>query len=231
MAMAPRSSLVRAFSWGGALALCLAGASGCGGGAVGNADTGNQFIAYSADFDGYQSWQSLSFDSPTASGATHIAGPRTVYINHAPQPGATTFPLGTIIVKVTADGQTFARVKRGGGFNAAYGVPDWEWFELYPNTTSIHWRGYGPPKGEAYGGDANAGCNMCHKLAAATDYVLSPGLAAMLAVDGGTPSIDGAVMPDGETGSDSGVDAGVNADSDAGVDAGMETDSNDASPE
>jgi hypothetical protein len=225
-AMRPRPSfdrgfaVSRAFVTVGALAVCFAG--GCGSAPTDDVDAGDQFVAHSADFDGFPSWHSLSFDSPTASGATHIAGKRTVYINHVPAPGATQFPIGTIIVKVTADGQIFARAKRGGGFNAKYGVPDWEWFELYTNTTTIHWRGYGPPKGEAYGGDANAGCNMCHKLVASTDYVLAPGLQAMLAVDGGTSAVDGDVAPDG---------GDAETSSDAGVDAGTETDSNDASPE
>ena len=61
----------------------------------------------------------------------------------------------------------FAMVKRGGGYNAQ-GASGWEWFELQNLTdgsggVQIVWRGLGPPAGEVYGGDPNAGCNTCHR--------------------------------------------------------------------
>ena len=56
-------------------------------------------------------------------------------------------------------------VKRGGGFNS--GAPGWEWFDLQllddgKDGVSIVWRGFGPPAGDTYGGDATSGCNTCH---------------------------------------------------------------------
>jgi hypothetical protein len=36
------------------------------------------------------------------------------------------------------------------------------------------WRGLNAPAGESYGGDPFGGCNACHELAAANDYVRSP---------------------------------------------------------
>jgi hypothetical protein len=55
--------------------------------------------------------------------------------------------------------------KRGAEFNRA--APGWEWFELEnlecpDDRVKVIWRGVGPPLGENYGGDPNAGCNTCH---------------------------------------------------------------------
>jgi hypothetical protein len=139
-----------------------------------------------------------------------VSGRRTVYINEVPAPGATEFPVGTIIVKTTeADGKIFARAKRGGTFNSK-GSVGWEWFELIETAKGeivVKWRGVGPPLGEVYGGDPNAGCNQCHKLAVANDYVLAPGLMLAGSADAGT--------------TDAGADAGA-ADiaEEAGADAG-----------
>jgi hypothetical protein len=119
---------------------------------------------------------------------THVSGRRTVYVNHEAEPGATSFPVGTLMVKETeADGKLFARAKRGEGFNAT-GAKGWEWFELAESATgavAIQWRGLGPPLGEKYGGDPNSGCNPCHKTATATDYVMTPGLLALSLPDAG----------------------------------------------
>ena len=49
----------------------------------------------------------------------------------------------------------------------------------------------GPPSGESYGGDPNAGCNVCHRAAPANDYVLSPWLTLTPAPDGGVPEAGG----------------------------------------
>ena len=167
--------------------ILAAGGAACGGGSA--PASCSAFYAYSADFQGFESWQSETYVNPTAEGLTHVAGVRTVYLNHAPPPGATEFPLGTIIVKRTeADGKIFARAKRGCGFNAQ-GAKGWEWFELMmtaPHVFSIRWGAAFPPAGETYGGDPNGGCNMCHNVPA-NDYVLAPGLSlAGFAADAGT---------------------------------------------
>ena len=194
-----------------ALTLSLAVVAGCGAG--GDADAGPTFIAYARDFQGFDAWTSETFTDATAIGSTHVAGVRTIYLNQAPPPGATEFPLGTIIVKRTqADGKIFAQVKRGGGFNAA-GAVNWEWFELSETpagVVSYQWRGDHPPAGEIYGANPTNACNVCHKANAANDYVIAPGLTlAGIAADAGV------------------VDAGTDAAMDAGTDAGMQPDATD----
>lgn len=175
-----RRPLLRAGRLSGALA-CLAFAQSSCGGSTAPADAqGSSSIAFAKDFSGFRAWPSRSIDSAVAAGSTHVSGPRTVFIKQPPPPEATEFPVGTLIVKETAaDGKIFARCKRGGGFNTT-GAVDWEWFELQENVSGevgIKWRGFGPPAGEMYGGDATGGCNGCHTVAKANDYVLSPWLA------------------------------------------------------
>lgn len=140
------------------------------------------FLAVDSSFTGFRTWEPFKL-SPGSNGTIHTAGARTEYLNRAPPPGSTSFPVGTIIVKESDDGpiadrQVFARVKRGGGYNAA-GAAGWEWFELKnvdeQRVTRV-WRGVGPPVGEKYGGDPNGGCNGCHGAAKDNDFVLSPPL-------------------------------------------------------
>jgi len=162
------------------LGCALVLAAGCGPpDPPGATDGPAPFIAFGASFAGYAGWPSATTDGPVNDASLHVSGVRTVYINQLPPPGATAFPIGTLIVKVTqADGKIFARAKRGLGYNAA-GAVDWEWLELVtapPDGVRIVWRGVGPPAGEQYGGDPTGGCNGCHALAAANDYVLSPWL-------------------------------------------------------
>jgi len=159
----------------GALALGL-GAAACGGGGAPPSTTGTQFIAYTKDFAGYQSWPSNTISDAQPAGMTHVGGVRTIYINQLPPPDATVFPQGTIIVKETAtDGRIFAQVKRGGGYNVV-GALDWEWYELgiaTNNAIGIKWSGVGPPAGEQYGGDPNGTCNSCHVAGKSNDYVMA----------------------------------------------------------
>jgi hypothetical protein len=185
-----------------ALAVAAAG-GGCSAGNGGSVDVAG-FVAQNVDFRGYQSWTSFTMEASAPGGSTHVAGKRTVYINHLPPPGATEFPVGTIIVKETeADGQIFARAKRGESYNET-GAVNWEWFELETKqgVTGIHWRGKGPPSGETYGGDPNAGCNLCHKLAPANDYVLTPALTLAGAPDGGAGGAPDAPQDGSEDGAD-----------------------------
>lgn len=192
----------------------------CSGGGGPPAVTGD-FVAQNTNFRGYRTWTSFTIDDGLAAGATHVAGKRTIYINQLPPAGATEFPVGTIIVKETAvDGKIFARAKRGPDWNPT-GAVGWEWFELLTKAgaTGIFWRGLGPPAGEVYGGDPNAGCNMCHKLAPNNDFVLTPSL--MLAASASSDS--GA---DGRGAADDGgaADAtAVDATNETGADAGLET--------
>lgn len=201
----------------GAVVLALAALAGCSGASSDTTDGGASFVAFAADFAGFSTWEKVQFSTTADQGLSHVKGTRTVYINRKPPAGATSFPVGTVIVKVTdADGKIFARAKRGATFNPK-GAAGWEWFELLETAQHdvvIKWRGVGPPIGETYGGDPNAGCNLCHKGAPASDYVLTAGLGVEL---GGW---DGGGV-DGVTTNDAGSDG-------AAADAGTDTSSNDS---
>jgi hypothetical protein len=156
----------------------LAGLIGCGA-APSPSDDAGIFLAVASDFAGFTSWTSQTVDTEVVSGASHVSGRRTVYINALPPSGAAEFPVGTLIVKVTeTDGKIFARAKRGGDFNKS-GARNWEWFELEEGSAglSVRWHGWGPPAGEMYGGDAGGACNGCHVAAVDNDYVMSSWLA------------------------------------------------------
>jgi hypothetical protein len=183
-----------------ALAVTLGvGESGCGAAASQATSDGGIFVAFGSDFAAFRSWPSRSVDNTIAQGATHVAGTREIYINQLPPAGAASFPVGTMIVKITeADGQIFARAKRGGGYNPS-GALDWEWFELLEGAggVSIMWHGVGPPAGEKYAGDATSGCNPCHGAARSNDYVLSPWLQLGGSDDAGTSQTDLAITDAG----------------------------------
>jgi hypothetical protein len=145
-------------------------------------DDSPAFIAFQRDFQGFTAWPHFDVpDAPAAGGLIHPAGRRTVYINKMPAPGRTTFASGTVIVKVMENGDTLARVKRGGGYNMN-GAPGWEWFELKQVDADwlIVWRGITPPAGFCYGGIVGGVCNTCHAAFAGNDFV---GTAALLLRD------------------------------------------------
>jgi len=92
------------------------------------------YVAFAKDFDGFRHWTATQVEA-TAASDIHVSAPRTVYANHLPDPGATTFDVGTMIVKEIDGGdvtarEVFAMVKRGGGYNPT-GAAGWEWFELF----------------------------------------------------------------------------------------------------
>jgi hypothetical protein len=144
------------------------------------------FIAIAKDFTGFRSWRSTPgvgpMGAPQPPEAVHGAN-LTSYLNQAPDSGSTEFPIGTIIVKEGTDGGTdvtgrhaFAMVKRGGGYDTA-GAVNWEWFELQAvddQTSTVVWRGSGPPAAEGYAGTPTA-CSDCHKGAQSNDYVWTEG--------------------------------------------------------
>jgi len=151
------------------LSLCLvatAGLIGCGGehesGDAGESrDAGPAFIAVEGDFAGFTSWQ--SFDGGLNAADSLDGGLRTIYLNHAPPTGSTSFPLGTILVKTTVGDATFAMAKRGADFNPI--IDDWEWFQLTTSATGtvqILWRGLGPSGMLGYGLASPTGCTDCH---------------------------------------------------------------------
>jgi hypothetical protein len=172
-----------------AIACVLVGlVAACGGSGGSPDDAGDPpgtFIAFGTSFASFRTWTSVHSDGPPDDGVftPDVLGPRTQYINMMPPPGSTEFPIGTIIVEARENSlhNIFAGVKRGGNYNKT-GAVNWEWFELLemPGVSppvQIKWRGFGPPLGETYGGDAKGGCNACHvKCGADTDYVCSPKL-------------------------------------------------------
>jgi hypothetical protein len=191
------------------LAALLAGLAGaCGAGGSGDGGGAGIFIAFGKDFAEFRQWPSQSIESPDAQAMIHVAGPGMIFINQIPTADGTSFPVGTMIVKMTdSDGKIFARAKRGGGYNRT-GALDWEWFELTDsaNGVAVKWHGVGPPAGEKYGGDPHSGCNLCHGAAAANDFVLTSWLQLGHLDAGGMPPVNEDAAADAATtnGSDAG---------------------------
>jgi hypothetical protein len=137
------------------------------------------FIATDTDFDSFRGWErvtiagNLASLQPDGGEPEHQSGQRTIYINQRPKPGATEFPVGTIVVKEMPD-RILAMVKRGGTYNAK-GLIGWEHFRIYfrPNQTAVvEWRGLGPANGEDYG-PRGSSCNTCHGANKSSDGVLN----------------------------------------------------------
>lgn len=156
-----------------------------------------EVVARPADFADFLTWPHVEVGD-VAAVAPHDEPARTVYLNAPPDDDATTFPVGTIIVKTGAGGEAtgasgsgvHAMVKRGGGFNAD-GARGWEWFELNVDLTTeqgdddplLVWRGANPPEGESYGcpagqvcAEGGLTCNDCHGGSVGNDYVNSRAL-------------------------------------------------------
>jgi hypothetical protein len=147
-------------------------------------DDGTAFIAFQRDFQSFATWPHYEIDAPLALGggpgiaAVHLAGKRVLYVNQLPGHGQTHFAKGTIIVKTMETGETFARAKRGGGYNKS-GAQGWEWFELKQVGADwlILWRGITPPNGLcSYGGTMGGVCNDCHTGFSNNDYVAASAL-------------------------------------------------------
>ncbi len=183
------------------LALAMLVAAGCsdgdGDGPDGGAggDPAASFIALDPDFAGFQSWYQLVLPPNPLSELVDPVGPHVGYLNRRPPPGATSYPVGTILVKAIQreaapeSWELFGVAKRGGGFNPD-GAVGWEFFLLRvgpngnPYVTS---RGLAPRddgfdggNGASYSpGGAAGGCNLCHgqPTYAASDHVISVGLA------------------------------------------------------
>jgi hypothetical protein len=155
---------------------------------------GDVFIALQSDFAPFQTWQKkLLGDGPLEG---HPAGPRVGYLKQAAPPGATEYPVRSMIVKTVERGATpqewdiFALVKRGGGYNLA-GAKNWEFFTLKINPAGIPIivaRGLNPADADADGGPghgyADPGmtgitCNRCHGVVGTEqhDHILSAVLA------------------------------------------------------
>jgi hypothetical protein len=179
---------------GGVVGVLLAGTSaiglsvlspGCGpSNEVDEGDGGENecFYAFASDFQNFTSWQHYHLDGSFEANNVHASGPRDVYINQCPPPGATEFPVGTIILKVinqpALPGQpaptvpsVFAQVKHGCDYNSN-GAPGWEWFDLITPVNGLEagepvqivWSGMQAPP-NSYGATGIAAqnqCNDCH---------------------------------------------------------------------
>jgi len=151
--------------------------------------TGDQFLAFDRDFADFESW--TRFERDAALPSTHPDAYSLVYVNALPPAGSTTFPQGTIIVRVAPVGSidtwvAHAMVKRGGDYNADV-APGWEFFDLHlvadgsARVPHIAWRGAQTPSGDGYmgpdGGSALS-CGHCHGLGGGSnDSVLGDELA------------------------------------------------------
>lgn len=142
-----------------------------------------EFVAREQDFAGFERW--VRFDRGEDPVPPSHLGHDVIYIDRLPPAGATSFPIGTRIVRVEetdagpSTWEIHAMVKRGRGFNPE-GARGWELFELAIDARGqpeIEWRGEGPPDGDGYeppDGGAILGCNHCHGAATYNDSVLSP---------------------------------------------------------
>jgi hypothetical protein len=146
--------------------------------AVREADGGGEqtFVAVEGDFASFRSWTQFDGGTEPVDNIT-VQGQRTIYVNQLPGPDAGSFPVGTILVKTIAGAQTFAMVKRGGGFNSG-GALGWEWLELAiqpDGSPLISWRGTAAPA-STYSNSATMSCNGCHKLCQSNDSVCGTAL-------------------------------------------------------
>jgi hypothetical protein len=173
------------------LAACSGGAATPGAGScpaaspLEEADGGplTSFTPYTASFDCFHSWNTAPAAAQDDAGdGLHGVGPLWVYWNQSPPHGATSFPVGTIIVKETQEPDVtqriiFAMVKRGLDEGVEYntgGATGWEWWSLQNNSdgsVNMLWRGVVAPAGETYANQTIGDCNGCHAAASANDSV------------------------------------------------------------
>jgi hypothetical protein len=149
------------------------------------------FIAQQGDFADYKTW--MTFDNDVQDDHGGIIGTTTEYLNKLPEPGASEFDIGTMLVKIqqATDSDAMAihaMSKRDPAYNPN-GARGWEFFELVLDKNGapyILWRGSKPPSGEMYQmlfgsstqPSTEGNCNDCH--ASGKDGMLSPDIADLL---------------------------------------------------
>jgi hypothetical protein len=165
----PLSASLFVLGCGGSATPDGAGAGSCTSTPAEGSEAPDVCLAFAQDFAGYHSWPSFDTSEDADLVGIHDGSVINEYINRLPESGSAQFPVGTLIVKEATGGtiphEIFAMGKRGGSYNPD--TPGWEWFELENlesagDKVKVIWRGFGPPLGENYGGDPNAGCNSCH---------------------------------------------------------------------
>ena len=137
-------------------------------------------------FDDFETWP--SFDRGVSLvPPDHLEGVSRVYLESFPDRGASAFPVGTRIVRVTSTAEdpstwvAHAMVKVGGDFNAL-GAAGWEYYGLTLTRSEagalvprVLWHGEGPTMNSGYAdadGGVIFGCNTCHASATYNDSVL-----------------------------------------------------------
>lgn len=125
-----RSSL----AFGSAALLVVAASSSCGGKAATKPPpVVQQFLVQDSDIADFTSWYSQPFVIDPIADIFYPPGSRFGFINHVAAPGATSYPIGTIIIKAIENSkdpttwQLFGMSKRGGDYNAA-GAVGWDFF-------------------------------------------------------------------------------------------------------
>lgn len=160
-----------------------------------------ELVATHADFDGFQRWERIPLENATVPTKAR-PGPAAIYVNRRAPAGATSWPVGTILVKAIESGEdprdwtVHAMVKRGALFNPT-GAVGWEFFGLQLTAEGrpvILWRSEGDNDGHAYSAGlslaAAAGrapgaeltCIDCHTAAWQDDDVLTPALSLRAAL-------------------------------------------------
>jgi hypothetical protein len=154
-----------------------------------------ELVATHADFEGFQRWERIALESATVPTKAR-PGPAAVYVNRRAPAGATSWPVGTILVKAIESGPdprdwtVHAMVKRGATFNPT-GAVGWEFFGLQLTAEGrpvILWRSEGDNDGHSYSAGlsiagpvgtppgAELTCIDCHAAAWQDDDVLTPAL-------------------------------------------------------
>lgn len=160
-----------------------------------------ELVATHADFEGFQRWERIALENATAPTKAR-PGPAAVYVNRRAPLGATSWPVGTILVKAIESGEdprdwtVHAMVKRAPLFNPT-GAVGWEFFGLQLTAEGrpvILWRSEGDNDGHSYSAGlslagtagrapgAELTCIDCHTAAWQDDDVLTPALSLRAAL-------------------------------------------------
>ena len=164
----------------------------CGGGGAKKPTPVSEFIAQDSDVADFPNWYSQPFVADPLADIVYPPGSRFGFINHPAPPGATSYPVGTIIIKaiendkVPAHWELFGMSKRGGDYNAA-GAIGWDFLLIrYENgVPHIYSSGLTPTvdgnpdmqaavnEGSYFAGGQIA-CDVCHGLKkyAPYDYII-----------------------------------------------------------
>jgi hypothetical protein len=139
------------------------------------------------EFVGVSHWTQFDRGTDPAHLDDPSMGRSTVFIDRLPPHGATTFPVGTHILRIMGDPDdpstwdAHGLVKVGGDFNAE-GAMGWEYYGLDMSRDAngdllahTRWHGVGSPDGDGYAHPDSGpilGCNHCHGAATWNDSII-----------------------------------------------------------